>query len=741
MNGKAAVFTAIGLVLGLLAGLAIGSNMGDERAAVSAPEVASLDEPATGTDAPLPVVPEPAPRTEPAQTREPATIADLMKSIEVPPFPTGAGEITGTVRSASGEPLAGAVVSAASSYPGDMGYNLKSAEERVAARMRYEKWREVSMRTATSGEDGAYRLTGLDESTEYQLAAQLTGWQLNVAVSGQRRIKAGESCDFVGHVTYELTATVLMPDGSPAGSGRVRAHQQVGSSSRTQQGVIAEGRAGVTLAEGAWTVYAEHGRDNELKSETIELEIRQGEAPAPVELRLKARAGIRGKILRGDSPLDIRARVYLQSNPPAEPPGDTLEREDRELSSSWGRDDYKFFDIAAGSYRLLLVVESRVVAWRDVAVGDALVELDLTLPDPDPADYIIVRVYDPGGRLLTNVNFNITRHRGGSSSGRGGGELLHSDGSYWLSKLSFSGDRQAEHHYTIKVDHSKYGSKTVRYEGTDTHELEIRYQDPALVTLTVANFNEHSLRDKLSWELRTGKSDVRSELRRYQEVSGGAKQSSPFKLGPVEPGEYELVLVTYSGGFFDSRILYRQKVTLTAGENSLSALVPELFTLTVLTGETRVSRITVRSKDGGFEHEGYRSRGSDDGKLVLEAIPPGTYVITSNEGTMEVVVSRDTEVQFEPRRYDCLVLTVKAGSYPETAGLRDGDKLIRVDGEVWERIELAHNLAQASMSKDSTTWTVLRGGIEIDIALNGKELLKDLEANRSLRMKPALKVE
>jgi hypothetical protein len=89
---------------------------------------------------------------------------------------------------------------------------------------------------------------------------------------------------------------------------------------------------------------------------------------------------------------------------------------------------------------------------------------------------------------------------------------------------------------------------------------------------------------------------------------------------------------------------------------------------------------------------------------------------------MEVVVSSDTTVKFEPRAYDCFDLTVPPGGDIEALGLADGDKLIKVDGTEVAMNEAGQAVLLASLAKESTTWTVLRGGIETDVTFNGKTM-------------------
>jgi C-terminal processing protease CtpA/Prc len=98
---------------------------------------------------------------------------------------------------------------------------------------------------------------------------------------------------------------------------------------------------------------------------------------------------------------------------------------------------------------------------------------------------------------------------------------------------------------------------------------------------------------------------------------------------------------------------------------------------------------------------------------------------------MRVNLARDIEVNLELRKYDCIVLGgIKSGGKVEAMGLRDGDKLTRIDGQDSGGGRAAMSAAILSLSKDSTTWTVLRAGAQVDVTFNGKELRKVLESGR-----------
>jgi S1-C subfamily serine protease len=110
-----------------------------------------------------------------------------------------------------------------------------------------------------------------------------------------------------------------------------------------------------------------------------------------------------------------------------------------------------------------------------------------------------------------------------------------------------------------------------------------------------------------------------------------------------------------------------------------------------------------------------------------------------------VNVAADTEVTLNLTKFDCLFLTeIKVGGKIEALGLRDGDRLIRVDGQQWENLRIFEAQVEGSLGRDETTWTVIRNGAELDVKFRGTDLMKIMEKRRDeggerLRMEPALR--
>jgi S1-C subfamily serine protease len=92
---------------------------------------------------------------------------------------------------------------------------------------------------------------------------------------------------------------------------------------------------------------------------------------------------------------------------------------------------------------------------------------------------------------------------------------------------------------------------------------------------------------------------------------------------------------------------------------------------------------------------------------------------------MKINLNADLEVTFAPKAFDCVVLAgLKAGGKIEALGLRNGDKVIRVDGEDGATGADIQRMVGESYNKETTTWTVQRGGATLNVTFNGQELSK-----------------
>ncbi|MCZ7608100.1 MAG: PDZ domain-containing protein [Planctomycetota bacterium] len=700
----------------------------------------AADEPLADTPPPeaLPTETSPEPTRESA--KKPAagsSLADLIAAADTLPLPKGDGVITGVVRTQAGEPLAGVTITATPSYPEERNWSGLDTEARIREQIRYEKWRELARRNVVTGADGNYRLEGLALKTDYSVWAELEGWRFE-RTPHRNYFQAGMEANFKALVNIMVPLEVRLPDGRAPRQAEVKFHK-AGEENSVFATRPRNGTGVIGLEPGDWVASAKAGDAWEYESELVTFKLAAGQAPPALVFELKGRSGLQGKV---SVPAGYRfesLEVVVLPGEGVEPPplltASMLESKVAEVVV-WPREAWSFqvLDLAPATYRVVLHYGNRVLDWRNVTVGGDLAACDLAVPPARAEDYFAVRVYDPEGEATdaVQVYLAVTSDQHGYS---GWSEQYRPEPDtrlIWIRRVTLEeliGEHAEQWMYTITVRSKKYGQLSQPYAPTDRHELVFRFQHPAHVTVTVPGYNEHDLRERLTWSVVEVGKEGRLFRRWERERLGTSWNVAPLKFGPLVPGRYELVLMFEMK--HSKRELLRRPIDLAGGENAVSAEVPSLYTLTVRC-RTKAEAEGVSLYRGTSRYATWEDEVVREGAVArfLE-LPEGEYRLETGAGTLALELSADKEVDFAPRVYDCLVISgIKPGGLIEGLGLCNGDKLIAVDGNPCEDLKLFRAHLDVSKGKDSTTWTVLRNGVPIDVTFSGKQLTEILK-NRS----------
>ncbi len=722
-----AVHVALGLVLGLLAGLAIGVAV-TQRA--PAPMVADAlpanDEPHADTPPPeaLPTETSPEPTRESA--KKPAagsSLADLIAATETPELPRGDGVIAGHVRLESGEGLAGVEILLSPRYPEKRIDSGATLEERVRDDIRYQRWTELSRVTAVTDADGAYRFESLSETARYNISATLEGWKIE-PVDTRGSVQAGATVNFQATASIRLQVEVRMPDGSLAKYGRV-SYDQVGSN-RSSGTVFENGSGELQLSPGTWKIRGSQGNDLEYQGEEVLLEIVAGDTPETLVLQLAARAGVRGTVVVPKLYKNPRFEVLLVKDPPAEAPGDLEEMrrtrpkqaQTRNFPFDSGPSTFSILEVQPGAYRLLLVMDNAIVDWKDVSVAAELVEVELSVPEPEAEDYIICRATGPDEKPVTDLSVTLRIRRGTSWYGGGAAVVWPQDGILWVKRRlpDVNQRNNAEDWwYELVVSNKQYGTLTRRVERDDHSVQELQFEQAATLVLTVTGYNEHESRDKLGWRVL-----VAGSQSEWISSSRREADSSPFTFGPYQPGSYEIVLVHRDGRRVRNPI-YSETIVLAVGENQHTMAMPLLYSLKLRCKDGQQAADINLDLGGKRVYLDSSDRNIDGAMLEIPLLTAGEYDVYTRHGRMKISVPAADAVEFAPRMYDCLEVTsIKAGGLIEQAGLRNGDRVFKVDGAEFGDVDMFRTQLMASLARDSTTWTLVREGVVIEVVLNGK---------------------
>ena len=134
------------------------------------------------------------------------------------------------------------------------------------------------------------------------------------------------------------------------------------------------------------------------------IDVVQGEANEPLELRVREERGICGTLLAPRLPVACRFRVVVAADDGSD---GALHREDYDRRDLQRGERYEFPIRAPGAYRILAFREDgRLVASTGVEVADGLVRADLAVHDARP-DGSVVRVRLPNGNPARDVRFTL----------------------------------------------------------------------------------------------------------------------------------------------------------------------------------------------------------------------------------------------------------------------------------------------------------------------------------------------
>lgn len=657
---------------------------------------------------PAPVV-VPAPLPQPMETGAPA---QSPKPPSDTPEPQAAlpGEIWGTVELSGGGGLVGVEVSAmpATAPPDAAETSLEAEVAAYAARLE----REVR---ATTGPDGAYRLTGLDPALRYTLEARRDGYQIGVKAGAQESIThhaVGKAVDFVAATTGTVRLDLRLPDGGLPERAWVTL-QPEGNRSRTLWDWSPAKRTRV-LQPGVWQVAARAGRHDEYAAEPVELRVSQG-GTAELTLTLAARPTIAGHVIVPRGLERLSATVELQRL--GESGFERVNVDDGDENPRPARNWYvlpafRFHGLEPGEYRVILHHASREVDRRDVTLSDAVAIVELALPEPDRAGYLIVQVSGPDGPMNRGVSFVMRYQRRGGSDSGSASALARGDGEYWVRRPA-DADEDTRHWLEVKAD--QLGTRAIELERDGASTFHVQFSAPAFVTLEIEGFYEHASRDSLLADCRPAGTAPRSYSMFHQPGVGERVR----RLGPLEPGEYEVELlrVVMPDG---RQVLQARTVLLHPGEQTVRIALPEFsgFVL-VIPPEYRNQQIQVNGMDAPFSTRHQQRQNQGEEEIRFGGLTPGRYMVsTAVSGAMVVSLpaDRDRRIVFEPKPFNAyLVFAMHAGQRLDFPA-KPGDIVIEVEGVPIENMDQARGLIDQSRKRERSTWTVLRDGVRTEIS-------------------------
>jgi len=262
----------------------------------------------------------------------------------------------------------------------------------------------------------------------------------------------------------------------------------------------------------------------------------------------------------------------------------------------------------------------------------------------------------------------------------------------------------------------------VEYDATNTRSLEIRFEEPATLTVTVAGYRGSGMEGKVRLEVRPAQKGTKNRLGGYYGGSASRLDAEGTqKFGPLSPGEYDIhVQVQGERNRWAGADIVT--TTLKPGENVATVDPPKLYSLTVIVdGEQEKASFRLSSSTQGMYYHSDTKK-PQGGQVAFENLVAGEYVLQSwgsTNGTMKISIPAQSTVRFEAIVYNAQKVHVKDvdGTFVK-AGLRQDDLLIGIDGEEFTNERTMQAMMTLAMERKNVSLLILRGGRRLSVPVD-----------------------
>jgi hypothetical protein len=584
---------------------------------------------------------------------------------------------------------------------------------------------------------------------DYSVEARAETYQVRPVGGYGGRNRPDAEVNFSAEPMCVVKLDLRLPDGDQPEEANVTF--RTGGSTRGH-GWAPDGRP-IQMEPGTYSMEISAGEQKEFTAEPEKVELTLEDSPFVRTVQLSRGTGISCEVklpaayaTSNEGRMHYSLKVTLVTEPPPEPPTAVMGEEPPD-GRMWRTKVSTYPRLRPGRYRLIASMDGVVLAWKDVTLSNEFLKETLEVPEPSAADYITLRVLAPDGTLVRDANVNVSapglRHRDFNV-------LRLEDGSYWLRRANpTSSDLRGRDKwsYNISIRSDKYGEIRAEYPGDGTHVFEVRYATPCSLTIVIPGAADHPQKERLNVQLWLKRDNGSSGVYPKDGSIRGGLPSDPLKYGPLAPGRYRFVIsgATADGRrSFDRTELAEWEFELTGGDITHTCPIPQTCTLTLLIEDTKaVSYVHLRRADlkPPVSVELRSDRITE--RTVVEFLTPGEWILRTPDGEMRLQLSGDREVRLDVRRFNCFRLILKEDGRLHDLGLRNGDLLIAVDGQEYRTTGDLSKQAQFSYTLETTTWTVLRNGVQQSVTFNGREAQKIMEDRSGERehisMSPAVR--
>ena len=762
------------LLAGLIVGLVVGAGAfwlfgvgsgGPSLAAPIASRFASLHDTksASASEAPLPapvsaeraVAREESGAPLPRQVSE--SVTALAKAVPSPRIEPGTKSLSGHVTDPQGRPLAGVTVRAARQKDrrperakrGEDLTALPSLEQRLRDAVTAHYQALADQRETTSDETGGWHLDALQEG-DWRVSAGKSGFALSTT---RDVVKPDAVVDFHATLVVRVPVAVRLADGTTpdevsivfVGDRRMGRRNEAWRSETPW----------LALEPGSYELKATLG-DLEtgppwpgfLSSESQRVNVRTDAPPPELTFALKGSPGITGHVKL--APTDVEDSLNVKLLPLQS--GKEADLAQLVGSNKQARVDpregvYAFKDLSPGRYLVGVVRgwQAPLVARAEVVVVDSMVTQDFVVPALEKGDCIVAKVIAPDGLPLDKVDFVLVYHA--RNEGQNDNEWSNSVfaarrglGVYWVVPPHGDGTGEqfppANVRYELEARSAQYGSRRVDVSGPGA-DVEIRFGEPASLVVTIPGYVGSGFegRVRLNVEKQNSNPGGRSWYDGNDNPLGSEGKQT---FGPLESGPVRIAMTIQSenNSWWQAARVGQLDLTLHPGENSVLFPIPALYSVVIevpggANGNVQLQR---RDKggavnDGEFDGGGTYGQIDAQGHCTFSGLAAGDYVAQvwteKVQGTMNLRVPCGAVVRFEPRVNDCLQVWINnTDGKLAKAGFQNGDKVIAIAGSPLRNVkEDLEAIVAANATKDSVSFTILRGDKTVELSFDVKAML------------------
>jgi hypothetical protein len=677
---------------------------------------------------------------------------------------TGSRSIRGRILDVDGRPVAGATVRTGRESDERDGHSnerlggaappesLDRAVRRAVARF-YS--RQADLRETATDPEGRYQFDGLPDGL-WWVAAWCERFELiargrRADDEGDAQVRPDATLDFVATPVIELPIAVVMPDGTAAARAAVVVTATgVRRSPRTL--IWSTARRTIGLVPGRWQLQAMLGDPDQgpshpeyLASPSQSVEIATQSEPPLVTLALRPAPGIRGQVrCAGVVPGSDQVSVKLMRLAAGAAP-DLVALARKGESGVRSQSDLRYFfkDLEPGRYLLGVSRrwQGRIVDHALVDVGQGVVEKDLELPPLDPANCLVLTAMDADGRVVDDLTFEReVAHDHSTSTGGYDGER-QPDGSFRFplddlfdfEETSFdpvrdvvAGEWPEGTSVALFVVSDRLGRRRVDLKPMQ-RRAEVRFGVPAHLVVTVTGVRGSGCEGRVDVSLASRREQEGPRHRRF--MGGGEELSADqtVSIGPVDPGEYDVVLEIRGRGRDEgvSKSDVKRAVTLVAGENRATVEMPALYSLLVETASGIDDREVQCDRQDSESESTWVGQATLDGDrhALFEDLVAGEYVVSSGGASLRVRVPVSGPIRLESRPLNALVVYIQdeEGRLAK-AGFKSEDVVFRLDGAAFESSEALEKAIGARLSNRKIVFTIEREGRDLELVVDGAML-------------------